>query len=227
MLAIRAQIMTLGDCPIIREVLEQILQGEMQNLRGMVRHREVRATDVDGVINEAFCRVIRLEPRGEIAAILAGSPKRQDLAQLERALTALFVHYVKLECRAYHKDRRPRQKAEQDGQIRYVFARVRQDNQERTREILLELSFAIEVDVDRFLDGDQDVIRRFYKDLARQAELSDLQAEYIRFRLERSEAREQDFKEHMGPYQITRLKQAAFDKLRGFLFGMGEGDSGT
>jgi hypothetical protein len=211
--------MKLGEHPIILPILAGIIRENAVFLRNYVMRRGVAATAADDLIQEAYLAVYRLEPRGEIQALLRDSAtcaqRRQACEEsLCRPLTALLVHYLGLQCLAYQR----RQRWQQERLVELteaVWPALAVEDRD-LRRFLLEVGLLSDLDVGLLEQGDRFTTLKFWRLLAAKAGLDERERDFLLFKVRNPEARERDFSPNVNPSTVTRIKQSALKKIARF-----------
>lgn len=232
--------MRLGEHPVIEPILARVLEDEIAFLRNLALSRGVAEEDIGDVINEAYLDIHKIEPQGEIEAqlrILEDLPQPEESeGKLRDSLTALFVYYLKLKCLDYHRKRKRRQNRfsslEHEIERGTLPSLISEDRS--LRDFLLDAGLSSRPDVNQLIQGleqgNRFAILRFCALLAEKTGLDERERDFLVFRVERPEARDQDFNSFLRtrhpnlnlvlkPYEISRIKSSTLRKLIGF-FGL-------
>jgi hypothetical protein len=206
---------TLGEYPIISELLEEIYREKMEFFRNYARKYGVPEEDLQVVINDTYLILQKMKAMGKIKELTKIAEAREltpeERARLKKALTALFVYYLRLQCLTYLRGQQP-------PTVNMDFYWLHDEEFiANLRLYLLSLCPIIVVDIDKFIAGDLQTIHEFYSKLAKTAGLTDQEFKLLWYLFNNPEEREQDFDPILLPYKIARLKKAAFQKIIEFL----------
>lgn len=210
--------MKLGEHPILRPILESIFSEKMAFFRNLAASLGVRGEDADDVINDAYVRLHNLDPEGEIKKRLraverARVPSPEDLEVIKSDLTALFVHYLKLECLSYHK-RQKKQMARNislEAEMQAGWSPVFKDH--GMVRFLLEAGLPAGLNAEMTNQQDPFTIKRVINLMADLIGWNEQERKFVLFRMANPDARNQDFDPLMPAYAISRNKTRAFIKL--------------
>lgn len=207
--------MMLGSHPVIRPLLENILDDQRSYLRKYALKRGVRQEDADDVIQEAYLAVYHLQPEKDIQALAQHwTPSLPNRVKLSRMLIALFVYYLRLKCRDYLGQAAANQARYESLDEQVEKGRSPLLDGADLRAVLANAGLSHLIDVDLLEQGDAQTREAFCEVLAAQAGLTAAERDFLLFRAQHPEARDQDFDPLLRPDQITRIKQPAFEKIR-------------
>jgi hypothetical protein len=217
--------MTLGEHPVTKALLEDLMQKRKGQFCAVALKRGVQSYDVDDVVYQAYYQVWKLDTVGDIAVQLGLSKKPTAIANvgakpkhsLSDALAALWMKNLKYKCGEYHKTRK-RERS------RFIsLESLPADNpltlpaSQRIGEVVKTIGPLPGVVIEKVEEGDPEMLLKFIELIAERAKLTKVEASFIKFRAHQPEARDQDFDPTLPPHTISRIKRSAFDKIREFL----------